>query len=122
MEKLKVGDRVVNISHIYSSKEYSFSNVVRLTTTLAILENGSKIKNEPYKSFREGIYFNEIGKHDAWSHRSTAWELSTPEIEKEAKEYYNKRKMLYWFSSKKFTDDEKIKVFELFHPKDVSNE
>jgi hypothetical protein len=110
MEKLKIGDKVFNKkSSRYSAfTDYSFGEVVRLTKTQAILNNGIKLINEPTTDWNsKDICFCLYGD------RYTKWFFQNEEIIKEANKEILRKKIHYWFIDKKFTDQEKEQVYNL---------
>lgn len=114
-EKLKVGDKVYKKEYPRWSKvpSYSFSTVARLTSTQAILENGTRLTNIPRDSFNHDavIDFREVG--DKWA----GWSIQTPEIIAEAKEQKRRNQIERWFSEQKFTFEQKKVIFEMFAQK-----
>lgn len=111
MEKLKVGDEVyTTYSRRYSPEitGYELKKVVRLTKTRAVLESGIQIVNEPIKRHNNSdVFFIQHGNR-------IHWRLSTDEVRKESERLYRKRKISYWFLSKKFTDEEKELIYNQF--------
>ncbi|MFT4833151.1 MAG: hypothetical protein ACI815_002815, partial [Psychroserpens sp.] len=53
MKQLEIGDKVYNIHRdgFYDFQRYTFSEVVRLTKILAVLENGVRLMNQPKTSW-----------------------------------------------------------------------
>ena len=111
MEKLKVGDKVVYINSGFGSTSYIFSKVVRLTNTLAILDNGDRLKNTPEKAFYNNDDFCFLEYGNGYS----VYVLSTPQIEKECEDQKHIKKTNIWFKNKKFTDQEIEKIYNLFN-------
>ena len=120
--ELHIGDKVCykefprwgSIDGYYS---LTSATVERITNTLYVLSSGVKlrkgIRNVNYSGDNFIAGWNQQG--DNWK----TWQIETPEITQEAamfdkkqKEYY---KVVNWFSSRKFTYEEKIKIFELFN-------
>lgn len=113
IEKLKVGDKLYIKQNIrYSSLvEYTFATVERLTTTQAILSNGTKLINEPVNNG----YDNSVG-FSVYGDRWNKWHMETPEMVEEAKIYNDRRKKINWFNRQQFTDEYKILIYELLKP------
>jgi len=111
MEKLKVGDKVclVKTPRFGSGTNYYFSEVERLTKTMAVLANGKKLINEPIRHCNDNIpEFPEYG--DSWTH----WRITTPEILGAAKAEHQRAKIANWFYDRKFTDEEKAIIYNKF--------
>ena len=110
--KLKIGDKVclVQKQRLSSGNNYYFSEVERLTKTMAVLSNGKKLINEPKKRYNnDNIYeFYEYG--DSWKY----WELTTPEILEAYKLERERLVIANWFYNRKFTDDEKAIIYNKF--------
>ena len=60
MKQLEIGDKMYNVKQqgFDDFMRYSFSEVVELTITLAVLKNGVKIINQPKTSFVEPIGYS----------------------------------------------------------------
>ncbi|NKI27130.1 pyruvate kinase [Arenibacter sp. 6A1] len=83
MEALKIGDKVYNVRQdgFTDFLRFSFSEVVRLTKTLAVLENGVRLVNQPRISWiRAGASYSVFG--DKWVY----WHIVTEETLQKAKE------------------------------------
>jgi hypothetical protein len=107
-ENLEIGDKLVNIENNRwtSFTKYTFASVERLTKTQAILSNGVRLKSE--KSMWDGVVmFKVVGSYGSY-------QFATPEIriiaEKERKNIIAHN----WISSKKFSNEEKLLVYEYF--------
>jgi len=116
--KLIVGDKVVKIWSHWSSTNYDFTTVVRLTNTTAILANGKKLKNESENLgwFSDSEYidsFKVIG--GGYGER---YQFETPEILAEFKEQNRKIKIENWFYKfkDKATLEQKEQIYNLFNP------
>lgn len=111
MEKLKVGDQVVNIIVTNSGKSvYKFDTVESLTKTQAKLKSGRKLVNEPFPKYgKENIaQYKELGAN------YEIWELSTPEIIHDYEKQLKKNEINHWFMTRQFTDAEKQIIYEKF--------
>ena len=115
---LKVGDEVCRFRRQRHGKDtyYTFGKVARTTNTLAILEDGTRLKNEflldtSYGSVKQ-YYFLEV--KDFY----TQWLRSTPELKQEAEKEAKRQKMNNWFnhkaSTREFTDQEIEIIYEKF--------
>jgi hypothetical protein len=110
MEKLKVGDKVYNVSkHRWSDNiRYNLSEVVRLTKTQAVLENGTKLINEVTTDWNRDDCFAEYGD------KYNKWYFQTPEILEKAKKEKEKQIIRNWFGKRNFTDEEKRIIYLKF--------
>lgn len=112
---LKIGDKVCLIKgHRWGTgNSYYFSEVVRLTKTMAVLANGRKLVNNgikyPHREVPDALYYKEHG--DKW----TEWQLTTPEIIKECEIQREEDKAVNWFHNYKFNVQDKIKIYNLFN-------
>tara|TARA_R110002049_G_scaffold70186_2_gene181442 strand:- start:1375 stop:1776 length:402 start_codon:yes stop_codon:yes gene_type:complete len=116
MEDLKVGDKLYNVSQngFGDFFRYSFSEVVRLTKTLAVLDNGERLRNKPVKSLING----EIGFALA-SNRWVYWHIVSGEIQQLAQEESEKIAMADWFKDRIFSMAEKRMIYNLFKEKGI---
>lgn len=112
MEKLKIGDSVYLMQNqrFGTGVIYSIQTVERLTNTRAVLSSGIQLINEPKNTRYEGdvVFFEQYG--DRWNR----WKYTTPEIIDAARIEDQKRKASSWFYSRKFTDEEKLLIYEFF--------
>ncbi|PCJ96318.1 MAG: pyruvate kinase [Flavobacteriaceae bacterium] len=111
MEKLKVGDKMYNVKQngFTDFARYSFSEVVSLTITLAILKNGVRLLNEPKASYivediGYSVYRNK-GEH--WHHVSLN-AIRNSQIENKKIEAHD------WFQEKEFSTEEKQHIYNYF--------
>jgi hypothetical protein len=112
MEKLKIGDKVYHIKHKNSGAiSYNLAHVERLTKTQAILSTGVRLINEPTENKSD----NNIIGYYVFGNRWEKWHIQTPEILEEAKKHKEMQKISIWFSNKKFTDEEKKIIYNLFN-------
>ncbi len=84
MEELKIGDKVYNTKQdgFDDFIRYSFSEVVELTKTLAVLKNGVRLVNQPRIS-----YITESIGYSVSRQKATHWHLVTSQaIENAEKE------------------------------------
>ena len=116
MEDLKVGDKLYNVSQngFGDFFRYSFSEVVRLTKTLAVLDNGERLRNKPVKSLING----EIGFALA-SNRWVYWHIVSCEIQQLAQEESEKIAIADWFKDRIFSMAEKRMIYNLFKEKGI---
>jgi len=118
MQPLKVGDKVyLKKCPSYSNNcYYYFQNVVRLTKTQAVLSSGKKLINTPKVDYQsKTIYYRAYG--DMWEE----WRIQTTEILEEAKLEKERRSILGWFDSHKFSEEEKRIVYNTFKELNVLN-
>jgi hypothetical protein len=112
MEQLKVGDKVclVQNQRFGTGINFYFSEVERLTKTMAVLTNGKKLINEPKtRHYNKNIYdFYEYG--DKW----ICWQRTTPEILEAYKKEQQRVKISNWLHNRKFTDEEKAIIYNTF--------
>lgn len=100
MEKLKVGDKVfIKRDSRWYGFNYILTEVERLTKTMAVLKNGTKLINEPklssWGSSVERIVFEEYGnRHEEWS-KPTEQNLD------EIRNFNYQQKVLKWYSDNK---------------------
>ncbi|MGY8913943.1 MAG: pyruvate kinase [Flavobacteriales bacterium] len=111
MKQLEVGDKVYNIHRdgFNDFQRYTFSEVVRLTKTLAVLENGVRLTNQPKTSWiSEDICYSVY--RDYW----TYWHLTSEKAIQDAREENEKIEAYDWFESKVFSVKEKQTIYKLF--------
>lgn len=116
MEDLKVGDKLYNVSQngFGDFFRYSFSEVVRLTKTLAVLDNGARLRNTPVKSLING----DIGFALA-SNRWVYWHIVSAEIQQLAQDESEKIAIDDWFKDRIFSMPEKRIIYNLFKEKGI---
>jgi len=116
MEMLKIGDKVclVQSQRYGDGTNYCFSEVERLTKTMAVLANGKRLINKAQISH----YNNRVPEFPEYGDSWTRWQIETPEILEEHKKSLCEKKALDWFNGKKFTKEEKILIYNLFNEKD----
>lgn len=114
MDDLKIGDQLYNLSQngFGDFFRYSFSEVVRLTKTLAVLDNGVRLRNRPIRS----LINNEIG-YSLATNRWVYWHKVTEEIKQKSAEENKKILVDDWFRQRSFNLEEKKIIYHLFKEK-----
>lgn len=110
MRQLKIGDKMYNVKQegFDDFMRYSFSEVVELTITLAVLKNGVKLINQPKTSFIEPIGYS-VNRD-----KSNHWHLMTVDVIRKAQIENEKIAIHDWFEEKKFSFDEKRAIYKAF--------
>ncbi|MEE9363613.1 MAG: pyruvate kinase [Cellulophaga sp.] len=114
MDKLKVGDKVYNVKRdgFADFARYTFSVVERLTVTLAVLKNGTRLKNEPKESFiMEDVGYSVAGK---WG---THWHIVSLQAIRNAQIENEKIRINDWFDDRNFSLEEKHQVYTMIKEK-----
>lgn len=114
MEKLKVGDKVYNTRQngFADFVRYSFSEVVSLTKTLAVLKNGIRLINQPKTSYiTEDIGYSVSRKKGLHWHIVSLEAIRKAQIENEKITAYD------WFETREFTVEEKVEIYKYFKSK-----
>ncbi|SMG20012.1 hypothetical protein SAMN03080602_01266 [Arenibacter troitsensis] len=116
MEDLKVGDKLYNVGQngFGDFYRYSFSEVVRLTKTLAVLENGVRLRNKPVRS----LINDEIGYALA-KNRWVYWHIVSDEILRKAKKENEMIAIHDWFRDRSFNFLEKTMIYNIFKEKGI---
>ncbi|ADV50784.1 pyruvate kinase [Cellulophaga algicola DSM 14237] len=111
MDRLKIGDKVYNTKQdgFDDFIRYSFSEVEKLTKTLAILKNGTRLYNEPKISF----ITEDIG-YSVARQRGTHWHLVSLQAIRNAQIENEKIAAYDWFEQKKFSLREKQWIYTKF--------
>lgn len=111
MEKLKVGDKLYNVKQNGFSDfaRYSFSEVTRLTKTLAILKNGVHLYNQPKVS-----YIMEDKGYSVSRQKGVHWHLVSLKAIRKAQVENEKIVAHDWFERKEFTLEEKQFIYQRF--------
>lgn len=112
MRKLVIGDKVYNTEQngFTDFVRYSFSEVVALTKTLAVLKNGIKLYNKP-----EHSYISEDIGYSVSRQRGKHWHLVSIEAIRKAQLEQERIRINDWFTSKDFTFEEKRAIYQHFH-------
>ena len=111
MRQLEVGDKVYNIHRdgFNDFQRYTFSEVVRLTKTLAVLENGVRLTNQAKTSWiSEDICYSVY--RDYW----TYWHLTSEKAIQNASAENEKIAAYDWFEGKVFSLKEKQAIYKMF--------
>jgi len=116
MEDLKVGDKLYNVSQngFGDFFRYSFSEVIRLTKTLAVLENGIRLRNKPIRSLING----EIG-YGLATNRWVYWHIVSDQIIQKAEKEKEKIAIHDWFKERLFNLQEKTMIYNLLKEKGI---
>ncbi len=111
MKKLEIGDKVYNAKQngFADFIRYSFSEVVALTKTLAVLKNGVKLFNEPRIS-----YITEDVGYSVSRQRGLHWHLVSLEAIRKAQIENEKIAAYDWFEDKEFSLEEKKFIYKQF--------
>ncbi|MFS4492229.1 pyruvate kinase [Maribacter sp. 2308TA10-17] len=111
MRELKVGDKVYNVKQdgFADFARYSFSEVVELTKTLAILKNGIRLYNQPRVSY----IMEDVG-YCVSRQKGVHWHLVSLQAIRKAQIENQKIKVHDWFEAKEFTLEEKHIIYKEF--------
>ncbi|TMM53754.1 pyruvate kinase [Maribacter algarum] len=111
MRELEVGDKVYNVKQdgFGDFARYSFSEVVKLTKTLAILKNGVRLYNQPRASY----IIEDVG-YCVSRQKGVHWHLLSLKAIRKAQIENEKIAAYDWFESKEFTLKEKMYIYEQF--------
>lgn len=114
MEKLKVGDKVYNTRQngFTDFVRYSFSEVVSLTKTLAVLKNGVRLINQPKTS-----YITEDIGYSVSRKKGMHWHLVSLDAIRKAQIENEKIAAHEWFHEKEFSQEEKLEIYRYFTTK-----
>lgn len=112
MDILKIGDKLYNVEQngFDDFARYSFSEVVSLTETLAVLKNGVRLINRPKQSY----IMEDVG-YSVSRKKGTHWHIVSLKAIRNAQIENEKIKIFDWFAAKQFTLEEKRRIYELFH-------
>ncbi|WP_191088989.1 pyruvate kinase [Arenibacter lacus] len=111
---LKVGDKLYNVSQngFTDFMRYTFSEVVRLTKTLAILENGERLRNvETTSALNDEICYAQA------NNRWVYWYEVTDEVLRLAQEEEERIAANDWFNKRDFSLEEKRMIYKFFQEK-----
>jgi len=111
MRALEVGDKVYNVKQdgFGDFARYSFSEVVKLTKTLAVLKNGVRLYNQPRPSY----IIEDVG-YCVSRQKGIHWHLLSLKAIRKAQMENEKIAAYDWFESKVFTLKEKMFIYEQF--------
>lgn len=115
MRPLEIGDKVYNVTQdgFDDFKRYSFSVVVKLTKTLAILKNDVRLVNDPKPSY----IMEDVGYSVYRQRGGVHWHLVSLDAIRQAQIENKKIEAHDWFQDKKFSLKEKQYIYELFTKK-----
>ncbi len=118
MENLKVGDKLYNVKQngFADFARYSFSEVVTLTKTLAILKNGVRLYNQPKVSY----IMEDVG-YSVSRKKGTHWHLVSLRAIRNAQIENEKIAANDWFEAKEFTIQEKQLIYKEFKKLESAN-
>ncbi|WP_419213676.1 pyruvate kinase [Maribacter sp. X9] len=110
MEKLKIGDKLYNVAQdgFNDFARYSFSEVVGLTETLAILKNGVRLINRPTQSY----IIEDVG-YSVSRKKGTHWHIVSLNAIRAAQIENEKIRIHDWFQQKQFTFQEMKQIYEV---------
>ncbi|QCW99683.1 pyruvate kinase [Aggregatimonas sangjinii] len=111
MRKLEIGDKLYNVKQngFADFARYSFSEVVRLTKTLAVLKNGIRLFNQPKVSY----IMEDIG-YAVSRQKGVHWHLVSLAAIRNAQIENEKIAAHDWFEIKVFTLQEKQLLYQKF--------
>lgn len=111
MEELKIGDNVYNTTQdgFDDFIRYSFSEVVAVTKTLAVLKNGIRLINQPKISYiTEDIGYSVKGQRGVHWHVVSVKAIRNAQLENEKIAAHD------WFENKIFSLEEKQWIYQQF--------
>lgn len=111
VEELKVGDKMYNVAQdgFEDFARYTFSEVIELTKTLAVLKNGVRLINQPKPSY----IISDVG-YSVYRNKGVHWHHVTLNAIRKAQVENEKIKVHDWFEQKKFTLKEKTFIYKTF--------
>jgi len=111
MRALEIGDKLYNVKQngFDDFARYSFSEVIELTKTLAILKNGIRLFNQPKISY----IIEDVG-YSVSRQRGIHWHLVSLNAIRKAQLENEKITITDWFNAKEFTLLEKQFIYEEF--------
>ncbi|MFK7811720.1 MAG: pyruvate kinase [Maribacter sp.] len=111
MRELEVGDKMYNVKQdgFGDFARYSFSEVVSLTKTLAILKNGTRLYNQPRPSY----IIEDIG-YCVSRNKGVHWHLVSLKAIRIAQVENEKITAHDWFEAKDFSIREKQLIYKEF--------
>jgi len=111
MRELEVGDKMYNVKQdgFVDFARYTFSEVVSLTKTLAILKNGVRLYNQPRPSYiMEDVGYCVSRRKGVHWHLVSLKAIRIAQVENEKIEAHD------WFETKEFTLREKQMIYKEF--------
>lgn len=117
MRQLEVGDKLYNVRQdgFGDFARYSFSEVIKLTKTLAILKNGIRLYNQPRPSY----IIADVG-YCVSRKKGIHWHLVSLKAIRNAQIENEKIAANDWFEAKEFTLLEKQHIYKEFRSFDES--
>lgn len=117
MKQLKIGDKVYNTKQngFTDFVRYSFSEVVSLTKTLAVLKNGVRLINKPKPS-----YITEDIGYSVSKQKGVHWHLVSLNAIRKAQIENEKIEAHDWFENKVFSLTEKQEIYRFFKSKEAN--
>ena len=111
MRELKIGDKVYNVTQngFTDFARYSFSEVIGLTKTLAVLKNGTRLINQPKTSY----IMEEVG-YSVSRKKGVHWHLVSLQAIRNAQLENEKITICEWFETKEFSLEEKKWIYNAF--------
>ncbi len=118
MRKLEIGDKMYNAKQngFTDFVRYSFSEVMALTKTLAVLKNGVKLFNEPRIS-----YITEDVGYSVSRKKGLHWHLVSLEAIRKAQIENEKITAYDWFEGKEFSLEEKKFIYKQFKKSETTD-
>lgn len=111
MRNLEVGDKMYNVKQdgFGDFARYSFSEVIELTKTLAVLKNGTRLYNQPKISYiMEDIGYSVSKKKGIHWHLVSLKAIRNAQVENEKIAAHD------WFEEKEFSLLEKQLIYKEF--------
>lgn len=111
MRTLEVGDKMYNVKQdgFNDFVRYTFSEVVKLTKTLAILKNGVRLYNQPRPSY----IIEDVG-YCVSRKKGVHWHLVSLKAIRKAQVEQEKIAAHDWFEAKEFSLGEKQLIYREF--------
>ncbi|MDO6471497.1 pyruvate kinase [Maribacter sp. 1_MG-2023] len=111
MDTLNIGDKLYNVEQngFNDFARYSFSEVVRLTETLAVLKNGVRLINRPKQSY----IIEDVG-YSVNRNKGSHWHIVSLKAIRNAQIENEKIRIHDWFEEKQFTLKEKQHIYKMF--------
>ena len=111
MRELEIGDKVYNVTQngFTDFARYSFSEVIGLTKTLAVLKNGTRLINQPKISY----IMEDVG-YSVSRNKGVHWHLVSLQAIRNAQIENEKITIFDWFETKEFSLEEKKWIYNAF--------